>query len=48
MENFNRGRSYEEEPVVEYGGQRGRDGRSRWGRNEHEEYGHGPAKRARY
>ncbi|KAK3872549.1 hypothetical protein Pcinc_015163 [Petrolisthes cinctipes] len=46
MENFNRGRNFEQEGV-DYSGQRGRDaGRSRWGRNDHDDYG--PAKRARY
>lgn len=46
MENFNRGRNFEQEGV-DYAGQRGRDvGRSRWGRNDHDDYG--PAKRARF
>lgn len=46
LENFNRGRNFEQEGI-DYAGQRGRDvGRSRWGRNDHDDYG--PAKRARY
>nr|XP_027234919.1 protein argonaute 2-like [Penaeus vannamei] len=46
LENFNRGRNFEQ-GANDYAGQRGRDaGRSRWGRNDRDDYG--PAKRARY